>query len=258
MTITNVYDRNAGSYDQSYDSGLSIDNRFIEWPAIKKLVKKTSGKKLLDIGCGSGRHLEHYQKMGFDCSGIDISSEMIKLAQQRNPTAKLTVGSMQKLPFSKNSFDVVTSSLAFHYGDFNRILKEVNRVLKPNGIIIFSTTNPYDDAREKITVGDYKVSAWGKVKNLKTGEQTFLGNYFETNQRSAYWKNKGFTVEWKHSTFQQIIQALAKNHFFIQEFIEAKPVKKAKKINPQRFEYTSKNPVIVLFKAKKLSEKYFD
>jgi len=55
------------------------------------------GKRYLDLACGSGSLLSHFSTAGFICSGLDLSADMLKLAQQRCPTATLICADMKEL-----------------------------------------------------------------------------------------------------------------------------------------------------------------
>ena len=57
-------------------------NEYMELPAMIEAVGNIKGKKLLDIGCGAGIHIEKYLKKGTICEGIDISETMIELARK--------------------------------------------------------------------------------------------------------------------------------------------------------------------------------
>ncbi len=48
-----------------------------------KLAKNTSAKRILDVGCGDGRHMEYFRKLGFEVWGVDFSKEAIKLCRKR-------------------------------------------------------------------------------------------------------------------------------------------------------------------------------
>jgi SAM-dependent methyltransferase len=52
------------------------------FPRIVKFFKKNNVKRVLDLGCGSGRHLIHLSKHGFDVFGIDISKHGLKIARE--------------------------------------------------------------------------------------------------------------------------------------------------------------------------------
>ncbi len=111
------------------------------------------GKKILDLGCGTGYGSKELMKLGAkEVSGIDINREAIKFAiknfQTKSDirTKKLTfqVGDSTKLPFRNNSFDVIVSfEVIEHIQNYRKYLQEVFRVLKNRGYFIFSTPNRF-------------------------------------------------------------------------------------------------------------------
>ncbi len=77
--------------------------------AIRALVRRHAGpsaRTLLDVACGTGRHLEHLVRW-FDCTGLDSSAAMLARARQRAPSARYVKGRMQDVPVG-GRFDVVT------------------------------------------------------------------------------------------------------------------------------------------------------
>jgi ubiquinone/menaquinone biosynthesis C-methylase UbiE len=92
--------------------------------------------KILDIGTGNARNLKPFLEKGFDCSGIDSSKELIKIAKERFPDAKLLQANATKLPFPDASFDYVICLAVLHHlkpKEHEKALKEIKRVLKPGG-----------------------------------------------------------------------------------------------------------------------------
>jgi ubiquinone/menaquinone biosynthesis C-methylase UbiE len=113
-------------------------------------VGDIKGKKLLDLGCGEGKDLLYFEKYGAKTYGIDISTDMIRLAKALSPNSVLEIGKIEKLPFKINYFDFVVSKYAFQTSrDINPIFKEVNRVLKKGGIFCFVVTHPIRQFMEK-------------------------------------------------------------------------------------------------------------
>ena len=79
-----------------YDAIYSYKDYAREAEIIDRLVKensKTKGRKLLDIACGTGRHIE-YLKDKYECEGLDLSPHLLKAAQKRNPECKFMQGDM--------------------------------------------------------------------------------------------------------------------------------------------------------------------
>lgn len=116
-----------------------------------------SGKKLIDLGCGDGTDLKYYKNLGAEIYGADASEELISLAKQNNPEAIIENSLFEKLPFEDNFFDVVVSKYAIQTSrEITPILKEIDRVLKSDGILIYLVTHPFRQFIEKKKEGkDY-------------------------------------------------------------------------------------------------------
>jgi len=123
-------------------------------PLIYELIEPSllPGSSLLDLGCGYGKDIQYFQKEGFEACGIDISSEMINLAKKIVPQAHLTQASFDKLPYGDESFDIVFSRYAIqHSHNTEQVFREIYRVLKPRGYLIFLVTHPMRHYFEKTT-----------------------------------------------------------------------------------------------------------
>jgi ubiquinone/menaquinone biosynthesis C-methylase UbiE len=113
---------------------------------IRKYFKKNRAKAL-DLGCGAGRTTLPLSEMGYDVIGMDVSEQMIEKAKSRFPSLDFRIGDACDLKFPDKSFDYVLFSfngIDYIYPEEKRTkaLKEINRVLKDDGIFIFSTHNP--------------------------------------------------------------------------------------------------------------------
>ncbi len=115
-------------------------------PKIVKLFKKKGVKRVLDLGCGSGRHTVYLAKQGFEVYGFDIAPKGIKLAKdwlkKNNLKANLKIGSIyKKLPYKNNFFDAVISVQTIHHAKIKtirKVIKEIERALKPKGFIFIT------------------------------------------------------------------------------------------------------------------------
>jgi ubiquinone/menaquinone biosynthesis C-methylase UbiE len=98
------------------------------------------GKRVLEIGCGNGgMQLALIRAGAAESVGIDVSDEAIEFAAERlrdHPSVKVMVADAQSIPAEAGSFDVVVSSAAFeHVHDIEAMLCEVERVLRPGGVL---------------------------------------------------------------------------------------------------------------------------
>jgi ubiquinone/menaquinone biosynthesis C-methylase UbiE len=107
------------------------------------LLGDVSGKRLVDFGCGSGANSVLLANRGAHVWGIDISQDLLRLAQRRLDAtgrrggATFIAGSAHDMPFPDASIDVVFGIAILHHLDLDLVSKEVRRVLKPGGRAIF-------------------------------------------------------------------------------------------------------------------------
>ena len=117
-----------------------------EWHELKNLLPDFSMKTVLDLGCGYGWHCKYAATHGAAyVLGTDISQKMLETAQKHNPGPFIEYrrAAMENLDFPADSFDVVLSSLAFHYvKDFEPLVQNISRWLKPSGAFVFSVEHP--------------------------------------------------------------------------------------------------------------------
>jgi ubiquinone/menaquinone biosynthesis C-methylase UbiE len=104
------------------------------------------GGTVLDIGCGTGKHLNWYVQSGFKATGLEPSPEMRAIAQRYNPGAPILDGTADALPFSDQSFDFVSAIEVLRYlhpMDIQKAFREMARVLKPGGRLFVTLVNRY-------------------------------------------------------------------------------------------------------------------
>lgn len=110
---------------------------------IERLRQKGS-VKVLEIGSGTGVFTSFFCKAGFNVHGIDISSDLLKKAKDKDPSlarASLCTADAEKLPYKDKSFDAVVGVCVLHHLDIIPVLTEIKRVLKEGGLIVFSEPN---------------------------------------------------------------------------------------------------------------------
>lgn len=107
------------------------------------LLKKTNSKKILDVGCGTGKLVKYFQNHGLDAYGVDNSKIALKTAST-NKVENLILSPATKLPFKNESFDFLCAISTIEHlaeNDSGKFLEEAKRVLKKNGRLFLVTPN---------------------------------------------------------------------------------------------------------------------
>jgi SAM-dependent methyltransferase len=118
--LTHIYLRlNSGHYMKEqmlyrelakyYDKIYHWKDYTIETEKIKELIKQyktTSGNSLLEVGCGTGHHIQHLQDT-FQCTGVDINNEILEVAREKLPDTEFIQANMISMDLGKK-FDVIT------------------------------------------------------------------------------------------------------------------------------------------------------
>lgn len=128
----------------------------------------------LDLGCGEGEIARLLFGKGVVDVGLDNEQGMVKKAQKSQIYKKVILGDAQNLSFEKEFFNLVFSNCVVeHIPDINKVLKEVARVLKKNGLFVF--TVPSDKYGQYLFFSQFfreiKIPFLGKVYALFRNRQ---------------------------------------------------------------------------------------
>lgn len=133
-----VYDLLSKEYEQRVKILTPITKDAMEW--FSSYIKPRG--KILDIGCAVGIAVKILSEKGFDVSGIEISPNMAKFAKQRNPKSNIITGDFLNTNFHKK-FDAILAFAFIHLfpkKEIPVVLKKIKDSLKPNGVVLISTT----------------------------------------------------------------------------------------------------------------------
>ncbi|WP_258083920.1 class I SAM-dependent methyltransferase [Thermococcus thermotolerans] len=141
-----LYEKTRDEYDIESERG---QERFRELTELLSKHLPIQEGKALDIGCNAGLSSFALEEIGFKVTGIDIQEKAVErakeLAKKRGSKAEFYVMDAKNLEFKENTFDLIALlgyPLAhFSIWDFDKILQEVRRVLKPQGYIVIQESD---------------------------------------------------------------------------------------------------------------------
>lgn len=218
MAQQNIYDNEQffEGYKKIRDNEVNANNLF-EIPALFSMMPDLKGKRVLDLGCGFGEHCKQFIEQGAQkVVGIDISEKMLAVAQKENANPNISYISMpmENIGELDEKFDVVVSSLAFHYvEDYAGVVKNIYNLLEKEGIFIYSQENPLCTCHSG---GD----RWTRDEK---GNKIHLNlrDYGIEGERESVWFVDN--VKKYHRTFSTIINTLINAGFSIEKMIEPLP-----------------------------------
>ncbi|MFX0139028.1 MAG: class I SAM-dependent methyltransferase, partial [Candidatus Hodarchaeota archaeon] len=123
-------------------------SKYEEWEEYEKEAIKFCKGKILDIGCGAGRHSLYLQENGFDVLGIDISPVAIKTCKERGlkKARVLSIEDIEKLKPERFDTIIMFGNNFGLFGSFNKariLLEKFSKITSLNAIIIAQTRDPY-------------------------------------------------------------------------------------------------------------------
>ncbi len=187
-----------------------------EWSELEKILPDFAQKNVLDLGCGYGWHCKYAAEHGAThVLGTDISEKMLEKAKKINTDEKIEYfcQAMEDLNFSDETFDIVLSSLAFHYiKDFAPLVCNISRWLEKGGQFVFSVEHPVFTS---YGTQDWYYDNEGSILHFP------VDNYYYEGKRETSFLGERVTKY--HRTLTTYLNTLLQNGFEIQNIIEPQP-----------------------------------
>jgi SAM-dependent methyltransferase len=186
-----------------------------EWKTLEAMLPDFDGKRVLDLGCGFGWHCQYAIEHGAtSVVGVDLSERMLEVARERTSTKiHYICNAIEAVQFPANRFDVVVSSLAFHYLEsFEPIARNVFTWLASGGDFVFSVEHPIFTAQGS---QDWVRDEEGRILHFP------VDRYFEEGQRETTFL--GESVVKYHKTLTTYLMTLLQQGFEIKGVVEPQP-----------------------------------
>jgi ubiquinone/menaquinone biosynthesis C-methylase UbiE len=138
MTRT-AYDTVAESYADLVRDEL--EGRHLEHALLATFADRVSTGGVLEVGCGTGRITDQLHRLGLDVAGMDLSPNMIEVAQREHPHLRFDVGSMEALDAGDSSLAGIVAWYSIIHTpphQLSKIFAELHRVLMPEGLLLLA------------------------------------------------------------------------------------------------------------------------
>jgi len=190
-----------------YSDHLAQDDTYhakVLLPNILRVVDPKKGLTVLEIGCGEGFFARELAQKGSEVTACDISSELIAIGKAKGGGVSYRVSKAQDLSWTKEkSFDVVLAVLTLQNMErIDVVMKEVVRVLKPNGRFIFVLNHP--------TMRIPKASHWGYDEAEK----------IQYRRLDAYLSQRKLTIDMHPGKKQKQASVTYSFHRSLQEYMK--------------------------------------
>ncbi|MCA9837163.1 MAG: class I SAM-dependent methyltransferase [Trueperaceae bacterium] len=222
------YDEIAAKYADRQDK--KPWNLYFERPGILRSLPDVADKDVLDAGCGPGFYSQKMLELGARVTSFDLNPVFVQRTLERTGERArvLQADLAEPLDFLKDaSFDLVVCILVLHYlRDWEPALLEFKRILRPDGLIFFSTHHPFTDLQ------------------LSTS-----ADYFATELLEDEWDIG--KVSFYRRPLSKISRDLYHAGFLIEELLEPQPIKPPDTVTFEAYEKAMKTPMRLLIRARK-------
>jgi ubiquinone/menaquinone biosynthesis C-methylase UbiE len=254
--VSEYWDGNSAVWVDQVRKGYDVYREALNNPSMFRLIGNIDGKQVLDAGCGEGHNTRKLATLGAKVAGIDLSAKMIQLAQEEEKLHPLGIsyvkGSFTRMPmFANCQFDMVVAFMSLMDGpNYEEMIREFHRVLKPTGQIVFSISHPCF-LLEGLT--------WIKDEN-GVPNRLSIGNYFA---QEPYVDKRKFTlspdvdkipefqVPYFPRTLSGFINPLIDEGFHLKKLIEPRPTEDDCKANPALEKWSKHAAIFLQIKAQK-------
>lgn len=195
-----LFDNEAQNYDLFFESELGKQVLKYEGMTILKSLSLGKGRRVLDVGCGTGIFTRLLAQKGINVTGVDESEKMLSIAKSKPELADVGFinANAEHLPFPDAHFDRVLCAFMIEFAcNPLKVITEMIRVLKPGGIMVIATLNSAGIwAKGRVGEGVYasaKFRSPSELVNLVQARGSAVTCiHFSPQTRKCFWLHEMF------------------------------------------------------------------
>ncbi len=196
MDVKEAYDQWAEQYDTNQNK-----TRDLEAVSLRSVLSGYRFKRILEIGCGTGKNTVFLVSISEEVVAVDLSEEMLSIAKTKVPTEHvdfIQADITKSWDFLTGDVDLVTFSLVLeHIKDLQPVFDNVYKILRPGGKVYIGELHPFkqyngtkarfetERGTEVVTCFNHHLSDFTGASQQSGFEIEYLGEYFDDNDRES-------------------------------------------------------------------------
>lgn len=257
MIMINEIEKNWDEMSKAYEDFTEKDDSYsyvIEWPCIQKMLPPLKNKRILDLGCGTGRFSFLFEKENpLSVLGVDLSEQMLNIAKvkarNRGSKVKFIRGDISNSEIYNNQkFDFIFSSTTFHYiKDLIGLFINIYNALEDKGVCVLSLMHPVYTAQYPIDKnGAFPTDDEWVVRYLDKSIRSYVQPWIEYNDNIKNYLSTSY-----HHTIGDYLNAIIQAGFRIEKVEEPLPPESWKQTSYGRYNAFIKTPSYIILKLSK-------
>lgn len=220
-SFVDLWDQAVDAWDDFLETGKDFHKDLIIAPATLALIPPASSpdQKALDLCCGEGYYARELRALGYAVYGVDISERMIELARTKAPDVAYSCSDASNLgAFADGSITLALCGMGLMDApNWEEIVGEVHRILKPGGQFVFSILHP---------CFSFVKGGWHQDKS---GNRPYfkMDDYFAEGEETWEWNMSRlkypFRTKIYHRTLSTYYNGVSSNGFVVHKLVEPRP-----------------------------------
>jgi SAM-dependent methyltransferase len=237
-----LWEQNATWWQEGFTDGEDPEYEEQILPIVENILAEST--RVIDIGCGEGQLTRLLERLGSQPVGLDPTWAQIREANSRNKSSNLVQAGAGYLPFVDGCFDAALACLVFeHIEDLETSMKEVARVLRPDGRFALLLNHPLLQTPGSGWVEDYEQDSVERYWRI--------GPYL-MEQETIEEVEKGVFIPFVHRPLSRYVNTLIENGLFLERMIEPTPPEGFRSKNPS-YQAASHIPRLLVLVTRKIN-----